>query len=199
MVVAGRDEVMAEPNEVGADGDVALLRAAAAGDQVAVRTLVDDLGPIVYGFVYARVGGDESTAADLMQETFLEAVRSASSFRGEAALSTWVCTIARRRLGRHYERERRQEVARRGLTLLQGDGERVDPTGGDDDVDRRDEVVRALGALSPLHRQVLVMKYLDNQSVEEIAAALGKSRVQVQSLLQRARTGLRQHLGDDDD
>ena len=197
MVAAGLDEVMAEPNEVGADQEVALLRSAAAGDQVAVRSLVDDLGPIVYGYVYARVGGDESTAADLVQETFLEAVRSAASFRGEAALSTWVCTIARRRLGRHYERERRQEVARRGLTLLHGDGEPVDPTPGDD-LERRDEVVRALGALSPLHRQVLVMKYLDHQSVEEIAGALGKSRVQVQSLLQRARTGLRQHLGDDD-
>lgn len=180
------------------NGDVALLRSAAGGDADAVRRLVDDLGPIVYGFVYARVGGNEAVAADLVQETFLEAVRSAPGFRGDSALSTWLCTIARRRVGRHYERERRQEVARRGLQLLHGDGELADPATGDDDVDRRDEIVRALGGLSPLHRQVLVLKYLDGQTVEEIAAALGRSRVQIQSLLQRARTGLRQALGGDD-
>jgi RNA polymerase sigma-70 factor (ECF subfamily) len=68
------------------------------------------------------------------------------------------------------------------------------PNDVDGDVERRDEVTRALGALSPLHRQVLVLKYLDERSVEEIAAELGRSRVQVQSLLQRARVGLREEL-----
>lgn len=175
------------------EGGVDLLRAAATGDEAAVRRFVDEVGPVVYGFVFARVGGDEAAAADLVQETFLEAVRSASGYRGDAALSTWVCAIARRRLARHYERERRQDVARHGLTVLHGDGE---PAGADagDELDRRDEVVRALGELSPLHRQVLVLKYLDGDSVEEIAAALQKSRVQVQSLLQRARAGLRRAL-----
>ena len=186
---------MVEAGEPLAVGDTEWLRAAAAGDVTAVRRLVDEVGPVVYGFVYARVGGDESVAADLLQETFLEAVRSSDGFRGDAALATWVCTIARRRLSRHYERERRQEVARRGLVLLQGEGELVDPTEDDLAVDRRDEIVRALGDLPPLHRQVLVMKYLDGRRVEEIADELGKSRVQVQSLLQRARDGLRQTLG----
>ena len=176
------------------DGDVALLRAAAAGDPAAVRTLVDDVGPVAYGFLYARVGGDEAAAADLLQETLLEAVRSAAGFRGDAALATWVCAIARRRLARHYERERRQEVARRGLTVVHAGTE---PGDGDDaaiEVERRDEIVRALRALPPLHRQVLVLKYLDGRSVEEISAELGKGRVQVQSLLQRARDGLRREM-----
>ena len=42
------------------------------------------------------------------------------------------------------------------------------------------------------------MKYLDDRSVEEIAIELGRTRVQVQSLLQRARAGLRHQLGEDD-
>ena len=46
-----------------------------------------------------------------------------------------------------------------------------------------------------VHRQVLVLKYLDGRSVAEIAEAVGRSRVQVQSLLQRARDGLRSELG----
>ena len=172
-----------------------LLTKAAAGNAVAVRALLDGYGPALYGFLYARVGGHAPVAEDLLQETLIEAVRSASTFRGESSLKTWLCAIARRRLSRHYEAERRAAVLRAGLTL-------VPDVSSDDrgaDVDRRDEITRALGTLPPLHRQVLVLKYLDDRSVEEIAEELGRSRVQVQSLLQRARAGLRDELGAGDD
>jgi len=168
-----------------------LLAKAAAGNGVAVRALLDGYGPALYGFLYARVGGHTSVAEDLLQETLIEAVRSASTFRGDSSLKTWLCAIARRRLSRHYETERRAAVVRAGLSLVR-EGEVFDRSG---DVERRDEITRALGALPPLHRQVLVLKYLDDRSVEEIAQELGRSRVQVQSLLQRARAGLRTELG----
>jgi RNA polymerase sigma-70 factor (ECF subfamily) len=179
----------------GGEDEGARLRSAAGGDADAVRWLLDEVAPVVYGYLHARVGGDETAAADLLQETLLEAMRSAGGFRGEAAVTTWVCAIARHRLARHYERERRQEAARRGLTVLHGStDEPEDASEGALAVDRRDEVVRALGSLTPLHRQVLVLKYLDGRSVEEIAGELGKGRVQVQSLLQRARAALRRAL-----
>ena len=172
-----------------------LLTRAAAGNPVAVRALLDGYGDALYGFLYARVGGHAPVAEDLLQETFLEAVRSASTFRGESSLKTWLCAIARRRLSRHYEAERKAAVARAGLALVPDHG------GGDRhaDFERRDQITRALGVLPPVHRQVLVMKYLDDRSVEEIAEELGRSRVQVQSLLQRARAGLRDEIGSRDD
>jgi RNA polymerase sigma-70 factor (ECF subfamily) len=189
--------VSGHPDPAGHTDDLALLAATRAGDAGAVRRLLDEVAPVVYGFVFARLGGDEAAAEDVLQETLLEAVRSASSYRGEAALSTWLCAIARRRLARHYERERRMEAARQGLRALPDEPEE------DDDAEaaaaRRDELVRALGRLPAVHRQVLVLKYLDGHSVEEIAEQLQRSRVQVQSLLQRARQGLRRALGSDDD
>lgn len=169
--------------------DVDLLANVVAGDAAAVRTLLDHAGDVLYGFIYARVGGDAAAAEDIVQETFLEAVRSAHTFRGDAALRTWLCAIARRRLARYYEAERRQELSQSGLRLVEDD-----PADESADIERRDEIVRALGTLPPLHRQVLVLKYLDDRSVEDIAAEVGRSRVQVQSLLQRARTGLRRAL-----
>lgn len=172
---------------VRAGGDVDLLARAAAGDRDSVREVLDVAGPIVYGFVFARVGGDASVAEDIVQETFVEAVRSASTFRGDAALTTWLCAIARHRIARHYARERKQEVARSALTLIDDEGQAAA-------IDERDALVRALGALSALHRQVLVLKYLDGKSVSDIADELGRTRVQVQSLLQRARDGLRRQL-----
>lgn len=182
----------------------ALLSGAAGGDPDAVRALLDSVGPVVYGFVFARVGGSEPAAQDLLQDTLIEALRSAPTFRGDSSLRTWVCAIARRRLARHYEAERRQAVAESGLALLGGIGGLAGAGatgGGGDEVERRDEIVRALGRLPAVHRQVLVLKYLDELSVSAIADELGRSPVQVQSLLQRAREGLRRVLegGDADD
>jgi RNA polymerase sigma-70 factor, ECF subfamily len=169
-----------------------MLAAAAAGEHEAVRWLLDDVAPIVYGFLYARLGGDEAAAEDLLQETLLEAVRGAGAFRGDSAASTWLCAIARRRLARYYESERRAEVARGSLRLVDN---HIPGDLSADLIERQDEVVRALGRLPALQRQVLVLKYLEEMSVEDIAGQVSRSRVQVQSLLQRGREGLRRQLG----
>lgn len=171
--------------------EMELLAGAAAGELSAVRGLLDKVGPTVYGFVFARVGGEAGAVEDIVQETFVEGMRSAHTFRGEAALTTWFCTIARRRIARYYQAERKMELARSGLVAV---GEQES-----DAVERRDEVVRALGRLPVMHRQVLVMKYLDDLTVEQIANELGRSHVQVQSMLQRARAGLRRELESSDD
>jgi RNA polymerase sigma-70 factor (ECF subfamily) len=166
--------------------DVVWLQAATSGDAAAVRRLLDEAGPIVYGYVFARVGGDEQVAADVVQDTFVEAVKGAATYRGESAVSTWLCAIASRRLARHYEAERRQAEARRGLQIVPAPDTEVT-----EEIVQRDVVVRALGRLSPDHRQVLVLRYLDGLPVGDVAERLGRSRVQVQSLLQRARNALR--------
>src|SRR5579884_1752844 len=135
--------------------DKQLLEGCVARDPDAVRQLLDAVAPIVYGFLYARVGGDQAVAEDLLQETLLEAVRSAAGYRGDAALSTWMCAIAKRRLARHYDLERRAEAARQGLRLVRDEDEA--DLGAE--LERKDRVVRALGRLPSQHRQVLVLKY----------------------------------------
>lgn len=167
--------------------EAALLRAAAAGKPDAVRWLLDEVAPVVHGFVWARVAGDRAVAEDLLQETLLAAVRSADSFRGDAAASTWMCGIARHLVARHWESERRSDVARSRLQV-------VPDTDPEQQLLDRDEVAAALGRLPALHRQVLVLKYLDELPVQDIADQVGRSKVQVQSLLQRAREGLRREL-----
>ncbi|MGA3219851.1 MAG: sigma-70 family RNA polymerase sigma factor [Acidimicrobiales bacterium] len=179
----------------GRAGEREMLVAAAAGDLEALRWLLDEVAPTVYGFVYARVGGDDAAAEDVLQETLMEAVRGAASFRGEASASTWMCAIARRRLGRYYESERRAEVARRSLRVVEDARSSDEVAGTAELVERQDEVVRALGRLPALQRQVLVMKYLEDMPVQDIAVQVNRSRVQVQSLLQRGREGLRRELG----
>ena len=189
--VGGDRDVAAAPDEGSSDA-VAELALVVAGDRDAVRRLLDESGPVVFGYVLARVGGVRSVADDLVQDTFLEAIRSAHTFRGDSLLTTWLCAIARRRVARHFEAERRTMGVDDETSLDVGGV--ADADDGVDGVDQRDEVVRALGRLPVLHRQVLVRKYLDDLPVAEIAAELGRSVVQVQSLLQRARVGLRREL-----
>jgi RNA polymerase sigma-70 factor, ECF subfamily len=184
--------------EAAADPAQTLLLRAAAGEPDAARALLDTTAPIVYGFVYARVGGDRQIAEDLVQATYLEAMRSASGYRGDAALETWLCAIARRQVARHFESERRRARLDRKLQLVAMEHE----TEGDvpeSALADGDAMIEALGRLMPLHRQVLVLKYLDELSVEEIAAELKRPRVQIQSLLQRARAGLKRALAEPPD
>jgi RNA polymerase sigma-70 factor, ECF subfamily len=192
---AGQATTGADDGPAPLDGERELLAAAAGGDPEAVRWLLDEVAPVVFGFLFARVGGDEAAAEDLLQDTLLEAVRGAAAFRAEASASTWMCAIARRRLARHYESERKAEVARRSLSLVHNGPVTAGPGPGDDVLERQDEVVRALGRLPAMQRQVLVLKYMEDMSVVAIAEQVNRSRVQVQSLLQRGREGLRRELG----
>ena len=82
-------------------------------------------------------------AEDALQEILLAAWRGLAGFESRSSLRTWLCAIAKRRLSRHYEAERRAAVIRSGLVA-------VPDVGADDrssDVERRDEVTRALGSL----------------------------------------------------
>ncbi len=180
----------------GPDYERSLLLQTAAGDLEATRTLLDLAGPVIYGFVYARVGGREDIAEDLVQATFLEAVKSATGFRGDSALATWLCAIARHQVAKHYKTERRRSLIESRLRLV---GSEPPADIDEDKLAEKDAVIAALGRLPSLHRQVLVMKYLDELSVEEIAGELERSRVQVQSLLQRARAGLKHALRQESD
>jgi RNA polymerase sigma-70 factor, ECF subfamily len=166
--------------------EVAILLDAAAGEPVAVRILLDVHMPTVYGFVFARVGGRAQIADEITQETLEQAVRTAATFRGESSLATWLRTIARRGLARHYDHERRAEEAGRAPTPA--------AAGNEETPDRRGEVVRALGTLPPSQRQALVLKYLDHLSDDQVAAEMGKALEDVRSMLQRGRQALKKEL-----
>ncbi|MEO7804934.1 MAG: RNA polymerase sigma factor [Actinomycetota bacterium] len=169
-----------------------LLAEAAKGDRSAASALVEETGAVIYGFIYARLGGHSDSCEDVLQSTYLESIRSAATFRGDSSLSTWMCAIARRQIARHFESERKRLATESHLRLASGEEEQTESS--EDVVADRDEVIRALGALPILHRQALVMRYMDGMAVSEVATELGRTEVQTQSLLQRARAGLKRTL-----
>ena len=66
-----------------------------AGDERAFEEFFDGYFPALFRFALARVGGDEGAAEDVVQTAMTAAIRKLATFRGEAALFTWLCTFCR--------------------------------------------------------------------------------------------------------
>jgi len=153
----------------------------------------------LYGFVFRLVRGDHSAAADVFQDTWLDAIDHVEQFdpkRGE--LRAWLFGIARRRVALYW-RKRMSSHAVCLTVQLDDAAEGMDGAVLPEDILEQLEqgaVVRAsLLALPPDRRQVLTDKYVEGLSVAQIAAKTGRSPKSVESHLSRAREQLRSLLG----
>ncbi len=146
--------------------------------------LYDRALPDVYGYLLSRCG-DTAVAEDLTAETFLAAVTAVRA--GTAVLNVaWLIGIARHKLVDHWRARSREQ---RHLQAA------YDPAGGDDDPwDERLDALRAqqaLDLLAPHHRVVLVLRYLDDLTVPQVASELGRTRHATEALIVRARAAFR--------
>ena len=153
-------------------------------DERGFRLWYDTMLPRVYGYLLGRCGRNMHVAEELTQETFVEAVRSRSSFRGGDS-AAWLIGIARHRLVDHFRREERRGL---GLVrLLQRHERQVTPLFPADTTD----VANAVGALPPMQRAAIVLRYVDDLPVREVARLMGRSESSIESLLSRGRETLR--------
>jgi len=146
----------------------------------------------VYRYLLRAVLGNRPLAEDLTQQTFESIVTAARDARWTAPTIPWVIGVARHKLIDHYRSAAREQ---RRLTLWWSSGVRDD----EDQLDELDDndlarVPDMLRTLTPDHRLVLVLKYLDDLSVEEIATEIGRSVHATESLLSRARHALARSL-----
>jgi RNA polymerase sigma-70 factor, ECF subfamily len=153
---------------------------------VRFRLWYDDALPRVYRYLLARCG-DQSLAEEATQEAFVEAIRSRRRFEGRSDPVTWICSIGRHRLADHTRQDHRN--ASRQLRLIHARPESENRAWRE--VDDREDVERALSTLAAEHRLALMLRYLDQLSVREIAGLLRRSESATESLLGRAREGFR--------
>ena len=145
---------------------------------------------------------DPDTADTLTQECFLRAYRKRESFRGDASLRTWLMTIAVN-LARDHVRSRRMNFWKRLFQRGQDAAELADtladrrPT-ADKMLSAREElgaVWTALDKLPERQRTVFVLRFVDDLSLEQIAAAMGTTVGTTKTHLFRATATLRQITG----
>ena len=161
------------------------------GDSEAFRTLVEGYQTQVYRLA-ARMCG-ESAADDVTQEAFVAAWRALPSFRGDCRFSTWLYRLATNAAIDLLRREKRHRNAD-DITELDLSDDGPSPQELAERGETQEAVRRALGQLSEEHRQVLLLRYMQELDYGEIADALEISEGTVKSRISRAKGRLRELL-----
>lgn len=164
-----------------------LLDAAREGDDRAVRELVRRTQPLVWRVCSAL--GSTGEEDDLVQETYLRAMRSVDRYRGEAPVQAWLLSIARNVCADHVRRRQRQRRLVERLTR----GARPDdasPFGATDGTG----VHHLVEQLSPERREAFVLTQIVGLSYEEAATTIGCPIGTVRSRVARARADLLHRL-----
>lgn len=175
----------------------AIVRRMIAGDEAAFEAFADEYLPPLYRFAVRRLGGDRELARDIVQTTICKAIAKLTTFRGEAALMTWLCACCRNEIASHFRKKSRpvrelqleavEECSAAELVAAPPEAPEAAALRGE----RHRMVHDALDELPPHYGQVLEWKYLEDLPVKEIASRLGVSPKAVESLLTRARQAFR--------
>jgi RNA polymerase sigma-70 factor, ECF subfamily len=171
--------------------DAELLMQVSRGSEAAFKELVNRYGRYLYGIARSLTAKNED-AEDVLQETLLGAWKS--KFRGEASVKTWLVAILVRQAAMHRR-------SKRGFMRLASSDEpeavpaKVFENTEHSATDAKMDVAQMLEGLSTEHREVIVLRELQQMSYEEIAAVLEIPRGTVESRLFRAREELRKRFG----
>lgn len=158
---------------------------ALAPEQPSFELLIHQHQAKLFNFIY-RYTRSREDAEDLLQDTFIKAFRNFDRYDSQYTFSAWLYTIARRTVCNHYRRRRPTESL---------EFEIVDPYATPDTdaeaADAKQSIWALAKKLKPEYQEVLILKYTDDLSIIEIAQVMGKSLVNIKTLLFRARHQLR--------
>jgi RNA polymerase sigma-70 factor, ECF subfamily len=171
-----------------------MVVAARSGDLAAFKALYERYWGRVYNLAFYMLG-DALVAEDLSQTVFLKVHKGLADFRFESALSTWIYRIA---LNECQNQQRRRGAELVPLEAILGSGDELDTGPAPDRQHQRSEmkaiIEQVVGELPPRLRAVVVLKYMEELSYDEIAAVLGCAQGTVASRLSRALAELESRL-----
>ncbi|HKI01607.1 MAG TPA: sigma-70 family RNA polymerase sigma factor [Thermoanaerobaculia bacterium] len=149
---------------------VEVVERARTGDAEAFRELVESYSPKLFRLAY-RITGDEQTAEDAVQETFLRAYRSLGRFDARSQFGTWLHRIAVNTALELVRKQQRHPARHEEAEPLPS----LDP--GPDRIALSLEMERAVRAalddLSPMERTAFVLRHFEERSIAEICDQLG--------------------------
>jgi RNA polymerase sigma-70 factor, ECF subfamily len=180
--------------DVGEPSDGELLRCAREGDPAAFRTLVRRHDRYLYR-VARSVLADDYEAEDVVQQTYLQAFTKLHAFRGAASLRTWLTRIT---LNEAIRRRRRQRstVSLEAVEAARERDQSPDPERAAARSQIRKMLEAAIDDLPAAFRTVLILRDVEEASIAQTARVLGIKPETVRTRLHRARSMLRERLGE---
>ncbi len=166
--------------------------------------LIEKYEKKIFNLILRHIG-DRDEAADLTQDTFVNAYRAFGAFRGECKISTWLCQIAMNHCkNRFRQRDRRREVEGPSLDAPTSSDPDANPLEIPDWQHSPHRVVegrelqrliqQAIQSLTPEYRTVIVLCDLQGHSYQEIAAITGLTLEAVKTRIHRGRLMIRRKL-----
>ena len=140
-----------------------------------------------------RMCGNEADADEVAQEAFLSAWKALPNFRGDSRFSTWLYQLTSHAAIDLMRREKRQITAE-DITEVSAPDPGPSPQQQAERSETRQAVRDAMGQLSPEYRQIVVLRFLQELSYEEIGAVLKLPPGTVKSRLNRAKSQLKDIL-----
>jgi RNA polymerase sigma-70 factor (ECF subfamily) len=167
--------------------DVELVKAILRRDRKATAEFVATHTDSVYGYVRRRLSPRVDLVDDLVQDVFVSALGSLSTFTGASSLRTWLLGIARHKVEDHYRRCLSQPT-----TPLDDEADARESAEASyvdvlDRARRHERVQRVLAGLPEVYRIVLQWRYWEKWSARDMARAAGKTEKAIERLLARAR------------
>jgi RNA polymerase sigma-70 factor, ECF subfamily len=184
------------------DLDKTLLRRLRDRDERAFRELVDAHRDRVFNITY-RMLGNRAEAEDVAQEVFIAVFKTIDSFREESKFSTWLYRVAVNHcknrikyLARRHEKKRDQldEHAPATNNAVLGPPKGMRPDRALESAQMEVLLQEAIASLDEEHRAVVILRDVEELSIEEICDITGLPDGTVKSRLHRARAALRKKL-----
>lgn len=180
--------------------DQQLVKRLLKGDQKSFDSFFSSYFPRLFRFVLPRTGGDEDLAEEVVQGALCKAMQKLQSYRGEAALFTWLCSFCRFELSTVLKKANRINYmpdlseddpvirsALESLALYSAHDPQL--------ICSRSEIATlvcsTLDYLPSLYSDTLELKYVHGLSVNEIAERIGRTPKAVESILTRARNAFK--------
>lgn len=161
-------------------------------DQSALKAALESHHPESFAWALHCCGRDPALAEDVLQTVYLKVVTERARFDGRSAFKTWLFAVIRRTAA---------DTRRRRWLAWLGPGRAAavpdpaaDPAGALESTERRDGVLRGLAQLSERQRQVLMLVFYHNRSVEEAAAIMGIGVGSARTHYARGKARLRELL-----
>jgi RNA polymerase sigma-70 factor, ECF subfamily len=175
--------------------DDELVNRIRTGDKAAFRELARRHADRLFGLAYTLLGSVPD-AEDAVQETLLAALNGIRGFEGRSSVGTWLRSILAFQASK-MRRSRKVRTARSlddASSVVIANDRELSEDGSASATDSRLDAITMLQTLPHEHREVLVLRELQQMSYEEIAQMLGVPLGTVESRLYRARQALRQRF-----
>lgn len=170
----------------------ALVRKAQVGDQEALAALYQVYAAVIYRYVALRVS-DAEDVEDITSEVFISMVKGLPNYQITGApFEAWLYRIAAARIADHFRAGYKTHEQRLIDDFPDTNGEPEEAVQAQQSID---QVKAALRKLSVEHQTILILRFIERKSHEEVAAIMGKSESAIKSAQHRALIQLTELLG----